>query len=121
MTLAVGLMLILLVPKWMRSPSSPPWTRVVIPAPSWSPYLVGAGIGILSWLTFYISDKPIGASSFYATVAGFIGKAVRARVTPKAWNILRPIHLSSTGNLSLFLLRSGGAALRALTEWRYCQ
>ncbi len=44
------------------------------PAPSWSPYLVGAGIGVLSWLTFYVSDKPIGASSFYATVAGFIGK-----------------------------------------------
>jgi len=42
--------------------------------PAWSPYIVGAGIGVLSWLTFYFSDKPIGASSFYATVAGFIGK-----------------------------------------------
>ena len=46
--------------------------------PAWSPYLVGAGIGVLSWLTFYFSDKPIGASSFYATVAGFsILKAIR--------------------------------------------
>ncbi len=43
---------------------------------AWSPYLVGAGIGVLSWLTFYFADKPIGASSFYATVAGFIGKLV---------------------------------------------
>ena len=41
---------------------------------AWSPYLVGAGIGVLSWLTFYFSDKPIGASSFYASVAGMIGK-----------------------------------------------
>ena len=41
---------------------------------AWSPYVVGAGIGVLSWLTFYFADKPIGASSFYATVAGFIGK-----------------------------------------------
>ena len=49
------------------------------PGPSWSPYFVGAGIGILSWLTFYVSDKPIGASSFYATVAGFIGKAIAPR------------------------------------------
>jgi uncharacterized protein len=49
--------------------------------PAWSPYLVGAGIGVLSWLTFYFSDKPIGASSFYATVAGFIGKAVVPRHT----------------------------------------
>lgn len=51
------------------------------PGPAWSPYLVGAGIGILSWLTFYFSDKPIGASSFYATVSGMIGKAVAPRRT----------------------------------------
>jgi uncharacterized protein len=43
---------------------------------AWSPYLVGAGIGVLSWLTFYFADKAIGASSFYATVAGFIGKVL---------------------------------------------
>ena len=42
--------------------------------PAWSPYVVDAGIGVLSWLTFYFSDKPIGASSFYAHVSGFIGK-----------------------------------------------
>ena len=44
------------------------------PGPAWSPYLVGALLGVLSWLTFYFSDKPIGASSFYATLAGMIGK-----------------------------------------------
>jgi hypothetical protein len=31
--------------------------------PAWSPYLVGAGIGVLSWFTFYFSNKSIGASS----------------------------------------------------------
>lgn len=46
------------------------------PGPAWSPYAVGIGIGVLSWLTFYFSDKPIGASSFYAQVAGFLGKLV---------------------------------------------
>ena len=51
------------------------------PGPAWSPYLVGAGIGVLSWLTFYFSDKPIGASSFYATAAGLIGKALAPRHT----------------------------------------
>lgn len=44
------------------------------PGPAWSPYLVGALLGVLSWMTFYFSDKPIGASSFYATLAGMIGK-----------------------------------------------
>lgn len=47
--------------------------------PAWSPYLVGAGIGLLSWLTFYFSDKPIGASSFYAQLAGFIGRVFNKR------------------------------------------
>jgi len=48
---------------------------------AWSPYLVGALLGVLSWLTFYFSDKPIGASSFYATLAGMIGKLVAKRHT----------------------------------------
>ena len=48
---------------------------------AWSPYLAGAGIGVLSWLTFYFSDKAIGASSFYAAVAGGIGKAVAPKHT----------------------------------------
>lgn len=51
------------------------------PGPAWSPYLVGAGIGVLSWLTFSISDKPIGASSFYAQLAGFLGKLFAPRHT----------------------------------------
>src|SRR5687767_15239170 len=48
---------------------------------AWSPYVVGAGIGILSWLTFYFSDKAIGASSFYATIAGALGKLFARRHT----------------------------------------
>lgn len=51
------------------------------PGPAWSPYVVGAGIGVLSWLTFYFSDKSIGASSFYAQVSGFIGKLFAKRHT----------------------------------------
>lgn len=51
------------------------------PGPVWSPYIVGAGIGVLSWLTFYFSDKSIGASSFYAQVSGFIGKLFTKRHT----------------------------------------
>lgn len=44
--------------------------------PAWSPYVVGAAIGVLSWLTFYFADKPIGASSFYATIGGMLGKVI---------------------------------------------
>ena len=48
---------------------------------AWSPYNVGAGIGVLSWLTFYFADKSIGASSFYATLVGFIGKLIARKHT----------------------------------------
>ena len=40
----------------------------------WSPYAVGAGIGILSWFTFLISKKAIGCSTAFARTSGMIGK-----------------------------------------------
>jgi uncharacterized protein len=40
---------------------------------AWSPYLVGALIGVLSMATFYFSDKPLGVSTSYARLAGLIG------------------------------------------------
>jgi uncharacterized protein len=46
-------------------------------ATRWSPYAVGICIGILSWLTWLISGKPIGCSTSYARTAGMIEKAVR--------------------------------------------
>ena len=51
------------------------------PRPAWSPYPVGGLLGVLSWLTFYFSDQPIGASSFYATLAGMIGKVFAKKHT----------------------------------------
>jgi len=41
---------------------------------AWSPYLVGALIGVLSMATFYFSDKPLGVSTAYARLAGLVGK-----------------------------------------------
>jgi uncharacterized protein len=49
--------------------------------PAWSPYLVGALIGVLSMLTFYFSNKPLGASTAYARLAGMIGLAVAPKHT----------------------------------------
>lgn len=51
-------------------------TVVRTSVPAWSPYFVGAAIGVLCMLTFYFSDKPLGASSAYARVAGMAGKLV---------------------------------------------
>ena len=43
----------------------------------WSPYLVGIGIGILSWLAFLLANRPIGVSTALAKSAGMIEEAVR--------------------------------------------
>lgn len=51
------------------------------PGPAWSPYLVGALIGLLSMATFYFSDKPLGASTAYARLAGMVGKLFVPRHT----------------------------------------
>src|SRR5690554_477966 len=40
----------------------------------WSPYLVGIFIGILSWLSFWISDRPLGASTAFARTSGMLEK-----------------------------------------------
>lgn len=36
----------------------------------WNPYLVGAGIGVLSWVAFVLVDKPLGMSTQISEIAG---------------------------------------------------
>lgn len=36
---------------------------------SWSPYLVGAGIGMLSWFAFFSADHPIGVTTAFEHTA----------------------------------------------------
>lgn len=73
------------------SPGGNPLTRKV-----WNPYLVGVGLGVLSWLAFAIADKPLGISTAVSEVAGacampFVGadavksNAYWAKHAP-AWN-----------------------------------
>jgi uncharacterized protein len=45
----------------------------------WSPYIVGMGIGILSWLSFLICRKPIACSTTFAKASGMIEKLFRGK------------------------------------------
>ncbi len=63
---------------WAQAPAADPASY---DGPAWSPYLVGACIGVLSWLTFHFSKTAIGASSFYANLAGMIGKWIAPAYT----------------------------------------
>ncbi|MEK6701441.1 MAG: YeeE/YedE thiosulfate transporter family protein [Planctomycetota bacterium] len=38
--------------------------------PQWSPYVVGIGIGVLSWATFYFMEKALGTSTSFVGAAG---------------------------------------------------
>ena len=42
---------------------------------SWSPYLAGAGIGMLSWFAFASVDQPIGVTTAFETTAALAVKA----------------------------------------------
>ncbi|QDT77549.1 putative inner membrane protein [Gimesia maris] len=41
---------------------------------SWPPYLVGAGIGILSWFAFLTADHPLGITTAFEHTAALIEK-----------------------------------------------
>lgn len=43
---------------------------------TWSPYVVGMAIGILSWLSFLISKKPLGTSTAYLRTSGLLLKKI---------------------------------------------
>jgi hypothetical protein len=43
---------------------------------SWSPYVVGTLIGVLSWFTFASADKALGVSTTFVRAAGFVEQAV---------------------------------------------
>ena len=88
----------------------------------WSPYVCGAGIGILSWFTLLLSEKALGASTSYARTAGMIerlfrGKKVSQRkffqeVTPKVdWQWMLVLGIA----IGAFL--SATASGQAHIEW----
>lgn len=47
---------------------------------SWSPYAVGAWIGVLSWFAFATADKPIGITTPFEHTAALSAKAVAPEV-----------------------------------------
>jgi uncharacterized membrane protein YedE/YeeE len=63
-------------------------------AARWSPYVVGAGIGVLSWLTFLLLNKPIGCSTAFARTSGMIERAFRgSKVDEKEYYIKFPVEI----------------------------
>jgi uncharacterized membrane protein YedE/YeeE len=53
----------------MSTPTSTPATSL-LRQPRWNPYVVGAAIGVLSWLGFALADKPLGVTTSLTAIAG---------------------------------------------------
>jgi len=45
----------------------------------WSPYVAGIGIGMVSWLAFLLSNKPLGCSTALSNTSGMIERLFRGR------------------------------------------
>lgn len=43
----------------------------------WSPYVAGIGIGLLSWVAFLLSDKPLGCSTAFSRTSGMVERLFR--------------------------------------------
>ncbi|MBN2467112.1 MAG: YeeE/YedE family protein [Deltaproteobacteria bacterium] len=52
----------------------------------WSPYTVGFGIGLLSWISFLLSDKALGCSTAFTRTSGMVERLIRgAKVRKKLY------------------------------------
>lgn len=56
----------------------------VLSEPSWSPYLAGAGIGVLVCMALLLSDRPLGCSTAYAKASGLISRALSRQAVDKS-------------------------------------
>lgn len=48
----------------------------ILTRPAWSPYVVGAGIGILSWFAFALAGRPLGITTTFEHTAAMVIDAV---------------------------------------------
>lgn len=72
----------------------------------WTPYLVGAGIGILSWITFGFMGKALGTSTSFVHAAGAIE------------GLVAPAHVESNEYLARHIVSTPDKA-RPIIEWQF--
>lgn len=96
--------------------------EAILRDPMWSPYAAGIGIGILSWLTFLLSDHPLGVSTAFAKAAGSVEKLFRGpKVLEKSYYRENPPGIGWEWMLviGLFIGALTSAWLSGTIEWEW--
>ncbi len=78
---------------------------------SWSPYSVGIGIGVLSWLSFLISGKPIATSTSFAQTGGMIERLFTGEKASK-----RPYYQKIKLNINWQMMLVVGVVIGSFTS-----
>lgn len=73
--------------------------------PRWSPYAVGTGIGVLSWITFALMGKALGTSTTMVRAAGAIERVVS------------PSHVASNAYFTKYL--GTAETPKPVVEWQF--
>ncbi len=71
----------------------------------WSPFVVGAGIGVLSWITFGLMGKALGASTTFVRLDGLL------------ISLFSPEHVQNNAYYARYFVADGGGA-KAVIEWQ---
>lgn len=74
--------------------------------PAWSPYIVGIGIGVLSWVTFGLMDKALGTSTTMVRAAG----AIEGTIAQK--------HVESNAYFAKYLVSTADKA-NPVFDWQF--
>ncbi len=101
----------------------------------WSPYVVGVGIGVLSWATFYFADKVLGTSTTMVHIAGgltalvapehvqtnpYYAKEITAKTPLFDWQFFLVLALPAGAALAAWLARDFNVEhVPALWRWRF--
>jgi uncharacterized membrane protein YedE/YeeE len=95
-------------------------TGLGLRARRWSPYVVGVGIGVLSWVTFLTMDKGLGTSSSLVHAAGLLVGVVSPGtvVGPEANAYFAKEISAKTPMIDWQVMLVVGLALGALTSSR---
>lgn len=97
----------------MKTESNASTSGLSLSQKGWNPYIVGIGIGVLSWLAFLVVNKPIGMSTEISKFSGWVVElfAGKEAVTNNAyWGSKAP----AFGYSTVFLLFTAvGAFLSA--------